>query len=58
MKKLVRTNLTNSPTRRGTENLNIQFYSHDKNNAGFEFVVKNETDLTQYTAKVLFKFRD
>ena len=58
MKKLVRTNLTNSPTRRGTENLNIQFYSHDRNNAGFEFVVKNETDLTQYTAKVLFKFRD
>ena len=58
MKKLVRTNLTNSPTRRGTENLNIQFYSHDKNNAGFEFVVKNETDLSQYTAKVLFKFRD
>ena len=58
MKKLVRTNLTNSPTRRGTENLNIQFYSHDKNNAGFEFVVKNETDLSQYTAKILFKFRD
>ena len=58
MKKLVRTNLTNTPNRRGTENLNIQFYSHDRNNAGFEFVVKNETDLTQYTAKVLFKFRD
>ena len=58
MKKLVRTNLTNSPSRRGTENLNIQFYSHDKNNAGFEFVVKNETDLSQYTPKVLFKFRD
>ena len=58
MKKLVRTNLTNTPNRRGTENLNIQFYSHDKNNAGFEFVVKNETDLSQYTAKVLFKFRD
>ena len=58
MKKLVRTNLINSPTRRGTENLNIQFYSHDRNNAGFEFVVKNETDLSQYTAKVLFKFRD
>ena len=58
MKKLVRTNLTNSPTRRGTENLNIQFYSHDRNNAGFEFVVKNETDLSQYIAKVLFKFRD
>ena len=30
MKKLVRTNLTNTPSRRGTENLNIQFYSHDK----------------------------
>ncbi|MDB6212418.1 hypothetical protein PNO24_00560 [Gemella haemolysans] len=58
MKKLVRTNLTNSPTRRGTENLNIQFYSHDKNNAGFEFVIKNETDISHYTAKVLFKFRD
>ena len=58
MKKLVRTNLTNSPTRRGTENLNIQFYSHDKNNAGFEFVVSNESDLTNYTAKVLFNFTD
>lgn len=58
MKKLVRTNLTNSPTRRGTENLNIQFYSHDRNNAGFEFVVKNESDLTNYTAKVLFNFID
>ena len=58
MKKLVRTNLTNTPSRRGTKDLNIQFYSHDKNNAGFEFVVKNETNLSQYTAKVLFKFRD
>ena len=58
MKKLVRTNLTNTPSRRRTKDLNIQFYSHDKNNAGFEFVVKNETDLSQYTAKVLFKFRD
>ena len=58
MKKLVRTNLTNTPSKRGTENLNIQFYSHDKNNAGFEFVIKNETDLTQYRPKVLFKFRD
>ena len=58
MKKLVRTNLTNTPSRRGAKDLNIQFYSHDKNNAGFEFVVKNETDLSQYTAKVLFKFRD
>ena len=58
MKKLVRTNLTNTPNRRGTKDLNIQFYSHDKNNAGFEFVVKNETDLSQYTPKVLFKFRD
>lgn len=58
MKKLVRTNLTNTPNRRGTKDLNIQFFSHDKNNAGFEFVVKNETDLSQYTAKVLFKFRD
>ena len=58
MKKLVRTNLTNTPNRRGTRDLNIQFYSHDKNNAGFEFVVKNETDLSQYTAKVLFKFRN
>ena len=58
MKKLVRTNLTNTPNRRGTKDLNIQFYSHDKNNAGFEFVIKNETDLSQYTAKVLFKFKD
>ena len=58
MKKLVRTNLTNTPNKRGTENLNIQFYSHDRNNAGFEFVIKNETDLTQYTAKVLFNFTD
>ena len=58
MKKLVRTNLTNTPNRRGTKDLNIQFYSHDKNNAGFEFVIKNETDLSHYTAKVLFKFRD
>ena len=58
MKKLVRTNLINTPSRRGTKDLNIQFYSHDKNNAGFEFVVKNETDLSQYTAKVLFRFRD
>ena len=44
MKKLVRTNLTNTPSKRETKDLNIQFYSHDKNNAGFEFVVKNETD--------------
>ena len=58
MKKLVRTNLTNSPSRRGTENLNIQFYSHDRNNAGFEFVVSNESDLTNYNAKVLFNFID
>ena len=58
MKKLVRTNLTNTPNRRGTKDLNIQFYSHDRNNAGFEFVIKNETDLSQYTPKVLFKFRD
>lgn len=58
MKKLVRINLTNTPSRRGTKDLNIQFYSHDKNNAGFEFVVKNETNLSHYTAKVLFKFRD
>ena len=58
MKKLVRTSLTNSPTRRGTKDLNVQFYSHDKNNAGFEFVVKNEIDLSKYQAKVLFKFRE
>lgn len=58
MKKLVRTNLTNTPSRRGTENLNIQFYSHDRNNAGFEFVVNNESDLTNYIAKVLFNFID
>ena len=58
MKKLVRTSLTNSPSRRGTKDLNVQFYSHDKNNAGFEFVVKNEIDLSKYQAKVLFKFRE
>ena len=58
MKKLVRTSLTNSPTRRGTKDLNVQFYSHDKNNAGFEFVVKNEIDLSKYQAKALFKFRE
>lgn len=58
MKKLVRTNLTNTPSRRGTKDLNIQFYSHDRNNAGFEFVVSNESDLTNYTAKVLFNFID
>ena len=58
MKKLVRTSLVNTPNRRGTENLNIQFYSHDRNNAGFEFVVSNESDLTNYTAKVLFNFID
>ena len=58
MKKLVRTNLTNTPNKRGTENLNIQFYSHDRNNAGFEFVIKYETDRSQYTAKVLFNFTD
>ena len=58
MKKLVRTSLTNSPSRRGTKDLNVQFYSHDKNNAGFEFVVKNEIDLSKYQAKALFKFRE
>jgi len=56
MKKLVRTSLVNTPNRRGAKDLNIQFYSHDKNNAGFEFVVKNETDLSEYTAKVLYHF--
>lgn len=56
MKKLVRTSLVNTPNRRGIKDLNIQFYSHDKNNAGFEFVIKNETDLSEYTARVLFHF--
>ena len=56
MKKLVRTSLVNTPNKRGIKDLNIQFYSHDKNNAGFEFVIKNETDLSEYTAKVLFHF--
>lgn len=56
MKKLVKTSLVNTPNRRGIKDLNIQFYSHDKNNAGFEFVIKNETDLSEYTAKVLFHF--
>ena len=58
MKKLVRTNLTNTPSRRGTKDLNIQLYSHDKNNAGFEFVIKNEVDLSQYKARALFDFRE
>ena len=56
MKKLVRTSLVNTPNRRGIKDLNIQFYSHDKNNAGFEFIIKNETDLSEYTAKVLYHF--
>ena len=56
MKKLVRTSLVNTPNKRGIKDLNIQFYSHDKNNAGFEFVIKNETDLSEYTAKVSFHF--
>lgn len=56
MKKLVRTTLENTANRRGVKDLNIQFYSHDRNNAGFEFVIKNETDLSGYTAKVVYRF--
>lgn len=58
MKKLVRTSLNNVANKRGVRDLNIQLYSHDKNNAGFEFVIKNEVDLSEYKAKVLFDFQE
>ena len=58
MKKVVRTSLNNVANKRGVRDLNIQLYSHDKNNAGFEFVIKNEVDLSEYKAKVLFDFQE
>lgn len=58
MKKVVRTSLNNVSNKRGVRDLNIQLYSHDKNNAGFEFVIKNEVDLSEYKAKVLFDFQE
>ena len=58
MKKIVRTSLNNVANKRGVRDLNIQLYSHDKNNAGFEFVIKNEVDLSEYKAKVLFDFQE
>ena len=58
MKKIVKAALTNSTYKRGIRDLNVQIYSHDKNNAGFEFTIKNEVDLSQYRATVLFDFQD
>lgn len=58
MKKVVRTTLNNYTYRRGIRDLNVQLYSHDRNNVGFEFVIKNEEDLSQYRATVLFDFQD
>ena len=58
MKKVVRTDFNSTTLRRGVRDLNIQLYSHDKNNAGFEFVIKNEVDLSQYKARALFDFRE
>ena len=58
MKKVVRTSLNNVANKRGVRDLNIQLYSHDKNNVGFEFVIKNEVDLSEYKAKVLFDFQE
>lgn len=58
MKKIVRTSLNNVVNKRGVRDLNVQLYSHDRNNAGFEFVIKNEEDLSQYKATVLFDFQD
>ena len=58
MKKVVRTSLNNVANKRGVRDLNIQLYSYDKNNAGFEFVIKNEVDLSEYKAKVLFDFQE
>ena len=58
MKKIVKATLTNCTYKRGIRDLNVQLYSHDKNNAGFEFTIKNEEDLSQYRATVLFDFQD
>ena len=58
MKKVVRTDFNSTTLRRGVRDLNVQLYSHDKNNAGFEFAIKNEVDLSQYKARALFDFRE
>ena len=58
MKKVVKATLSNCTHTRGIRDLNVQLYSHDKNNAGFEFTIKNEVDLSQYRATVLFDFQD
>ena len=58
MKKVVKATLSNCTYTRGIRDLNVQLYSHDKNNAGFEFTIKNEVDLSQYRATVLFDFQD
>ena len=58
MKKVVKATLSNCTYTRGIRDLNVQLYSHDRNNAGFEFTIKNEVDLSQYRATVLFDFQD
>ena len=58
MKKVVKATLNNCTYTRGIRDLNVQLYSHDRNNAGFEFTIKNEVDLSQYRATVLFDFQD
>lgn len=58
MKKIVKTIFSNDSRVRRTRDFNIEIYSHDRNNAGFEFVIKNETDLSEYVPKFLFHFLD
>ena len=58
MKKVVKATLNNCTYTRGIRDLNVQLYSHDRNNAGFEFTIKNEIDLSEYRATVLFDFQD
>ena len=58
MKKIVKTIFSNDNKVRRTRDFNIEIYSHDRNNAGFEFVIKNETDLSKYVPKFLFHFLD
>ena len=58
MKKIVKTIFSNDNRVRRTRDFNIEIYSHDRNNAGFEFVIKNETDLSKYVPKFLFHFLD
>nr|DAR49780.1 MAG TPA: hypothetical protein [Caudoviricetes sp.] len=58
MKKIVKTIFSNDSRVRRTRDFNIEIYSHDRNNAGFEFVIKNETDLSKYVPKFLFHFLD